>query len=148
MAGLFANAQTAEIASGTSKKTLVQLIAAANHRVLVHEISISFDGTSNVAQPVLVEIARQSTAGTMSALTPAKVDLDSGETLQTTATHTASAEPTETDVLRAENVHPQTGYTWVAPYGRPIIVNGGDRLGVAVTAAETVNAVVCIGFEE
>ena len=148
MAGIKAVAQTAEVSTGTSKKTILQLVAAANHRVLVKELSISFDGTSNTAAPILVEIARQSTAGTMTSLTPAKVDLDGDETLQTTAQHTATAEPTETDVLMAENVHPQGGYTWQAPFAGEIVINGGDRLGLAVTAGASVNAVARLGFEE
>jgi len=148
MAGVKAVAQTAAIATGTSKKTLVQIIAAANHRALVKEISISFDGVSNTAVPILVEVARQSDAGTMSVLTPAKLNVDDSETLQTTATHTASAEPTEADVVMAENVHPQGGYTWQAPFGGEIVISGGDRLGVAVTADAGVNAVARIAFEE
>ena len=148
MAGLKAVAQTVEIATGTSKKTLIQLVAAANHRTLVKEFSIAFDGTSNTAAPILVEVARQTTAGTMTSLTPVKIDADADETLQTTAQHTATAEPTEGDVIMRENVHPQGGYTWQAPFGGELVVNGGDRLGIAVTAAATVNAVVRMIFEE
>jgi hypothetical protein len=148
MAGVLAVAQTAEIATGTSKKTLLQIVAATNVRVKVKEFSVAFKGTSNTAAPILVEVTRQSTAGTMSALTPQKVDLDGDETLQTTAQHTATAEPTETAALMREQVHPQGGYTWQAPFGAEIVVNGGDRLGIAVTAGADVNAVARVVFEE
>jgi hypothetical protein len=148
MAGLNFVAQTAEIATGTSKKTLLQLVAAANHRVKVKEISISFDGTSNTAAPILVQALRQSDAGTMSALTLVKWDADDDETLQTTAQHTATAEPTGTTEVLGEQVHPQGGYTWQAPFGGEIVINGGDRLGIAVTAGADVNAKVRAICEE
>jgi hypothetical protein len=148
MAGIKAVAQTDEIATGTSKKTLLQLIAASNHRILVKEVSISFDGTSPTAAPILVEVARQTDAGTASSLTPVKIDQDGDETLQTTAQHTATAEPTEGDVPMREKVHPQGGYTWQAPFGGEIVVNGGDRLGVVVTSGASVNAVARVVFEE
>jgi len=148
MAGIRAHAQTAKISTGTAKKTLLQLVAAANHRVLVDELSVSFDGVSNTAEPILCEVARQSDAGTMSALTPAKNNVDDAETLQTTAQHTATVEPTETDVVMAEHVHPQGGFIWQAPFGKAIVISGGDRLGVAVTAAADVEAVARASFEE
>lgn len=148
MAGVNGVAQTAEIATGTSRKTLLQLVAAANHRMMVKEFSISFDGTSNTAAPIEVELLRQSDAGTMSSLTLHKWDADDDETLQTTAQHTATAEPTGTDCIMSEQVHPQGGYTWQAPFGGEIIINGGDRLGLAVTAGADVNAIVRMVFEE
>jgi len=148
MAGIRVVAQTAEIATGTSAKTLLQIIAAANHRVLIKEFSISFDGTSNTAAPIIVTLLRQSDAGTMSALTLAKVDLDGDETLQTTATHTSTGEPTGTVSVLSEQVHPQGGYTWQAPFGGDIICNGGDRIGVTVTSGADVNALVRMVIEE
>ena len=149
MAGVGFAVVTAEIATGTSAKTLAQVVAASNHAVTIHEINIDFQGTSNTAEPIYVEVVRQTDAGTTSALTPVKYpNDDSAETLQTTARHTATVEPTTTDVLRRNFVHPQTGYTWQAPYRGEIKVGGGDRLGVRVTAAADVGAVVTIYGEE
>ena len=148
MAGINIAAVTAKIATGTSLITLLQIVAAANHRVLVSEISISFDGVTNTAVPILVQVVRQSTAGTMSALTLNKVNEDDGETLQTTALEDASVEPTTGVEVMAEQIHPQAGYTWQAPFGKAIVINGGDRLGIIVTAAATVNAVARMFLEE
>jgi len=148
MAGVKAVAQTGEIATGTAKKTLLQLVAASNHRALVKEISVSFKGTSNTAAPILVQVLRQTDAGTMTALTPLKLNESDGETLQTTAQHTATAEPTGTSEVMGEEVHPQGGYTWQAPFGGEIVVKGGNRLGIAVTAGADVSAKVRIIFEE
>lgn len=149
MAGLIGVAQTAEIATGTSKKTLLQIIAAANHRVKIKEISISFDGTSNTAAPILVQVLRQTdTPSSMTSLTPEKFNESDQETLQTTAYHTATSEPTGTSAVLRENVHPQGGYTWQPGFGSELIIEGGNILGIAVTAGADVNAVVRVVFEE
>ena len=148
MAGVGFKAVTAEIATGTSLKTLLQIVAAANHGVLLWEFSVSFKGTNNAAAPIAFNVLRQTTAGTMSALTLVKDPDDTDETLQTTGQHTATAEPTASDVLISELIHPQTGYTWQAPFGRAIKIGGGDRLGFRVLAGADVNAIVRAVLEE
>jgi hypothetical protein len=94
-------ARTDPIATGTSTKTLLQLVAASNHAILIDEWSISFDGTSNTAQPIRVDVLRQTTAGTMGiGASTIKFDPDSpAETIQTTRQDTATAEPTAGDIL-------------------------------------------------
>lgn len=148
MAGCRWKAVTSQITTGTTIKTLLQLIAASNHAIIVDEWSISFTGVSNTGTPIWVRVLRQTTAGTMSALTVVKDPDDWDETIQTTAQHTATAEPTASDVLFAEHVHPQQGYTWQAPFGRGIKVGGGDRLGIEVTAGTSVSALVRACGEE
>lgn len=148
MSGVRFKATTGEISTGTTARTLLQIVAASNHGVLIDEISISFKGTSNTATPVRVRVLRQTSAGTMSALTPVKDPPDADETLQVTAQHSATAEPTAGDVLMTELVHPQTGYTWQAPFGRSIKIVGGQRLGIEVLAGADVNAVVRVAGEE
>ncbi len=139
---------TGAISTGTSAKTLLQIVAASNHGVLIDEISISFEGTSAAATPIKVDVLRQTSAGTMSSLTLVLDPDDADETLQTTAQHTSTSEPTASSVLITELVHPQTGYTWNAGYGREIKIGGGDRLGIRVTAASSVNAICRVSGEE
>jgi len=150
MAGVRATAQTGEITSGTTKLTLLQIIAAANHRVVVREISVSFKGVSSTASPILVQVLRQTDAGAGgTALTLKKMNESDDESLQTTAQYeTSTTEPTGTDEVLGEEVHPQGGYTWQAPFGGEIIVPGGDRLGIAVTAAASVAAKARMIIEE
>lgn len=148
MSGVNAVAVTGEIVTGTSTKTLVQIIAAANHRVLVDYIAVSFKGVVPTDAPILVEVLRQSTAGTMSALTPKKLNDADDETLQTTAQHTASGEPTAGDILFSAEVHPQGSKVWHMPMHKRLVVKGGGRLGVRVTAGVSTSAVAEIGFEE
>lgn len=147
MSGIRATAVTGEVTTGTSTKTLVQIVAAANHKVLVRGFGIYCNGVSPTAKPLLVRVLRQTTAGTMSSLTPKKTSSDS-ETLQTTAQHTASAEPTAGDVLYAFEVHPQSFYEKILPFDAPIEVPGGGRLGIDVVAEASVGAVAMIDFEE
>lgn len=148
MAGNRFKATKSGISTGTSLKTLLQIIAASNHAVVIDEISVSFQGTSNTASPILVQVVRQTTAGTMTSLTLVKDPSDWDETIQTTAQHTASAEPTAGDVLIEEYVHPQTGYTWQAPFGKGIKMTGGTRLGISVTAGASVSATARVAGEE
>jgi hypothetical protein len=128
MSGVGFRAVTGEIATGTSAKTLLQVVAAANHRVLIKEISAD--------------------AGTMSALTPVKSDDSADETLQVTAQHTSTGEPSSGDVLMTEEVHPQTGFVWQAPFGGEIPVGGGDRIAVRVTAGNDVSSISRMVGEE
>jgi hypothetical protein len=148
MADIQASAQTAEVAlTAATTKTVVQLVAASNHKVKVLGWGVFFDGVSGTAEPVQVEILRQTTAGTMSALTPSKLGTDS-ETLQTTAQHTASAEPTASDILDVAEVHPQSAYEIVYPMGQEIKIPGGGRLGIRCTAPAGVNVRAKLRFEE
>lgn len=149
MAALLGTAVTAEVAlTAATSRTALQLVAAANHAVRVLGFSATFDGVSPTGEPVLVELVRQTTAGTMSSLTPVKKDPGRDETLQTTAQHTATAEPTTTDVLDRKEVHPQSGYEKLFPLGQEIIVPGGGRVGLRFTAPDAVNVVAQLDFEE
>ncbi len=149
MAAFQGQAATAEIAlTAATAKTVLQLVAAANHRVRLLSFGIFFDGTSTTAEPVQVRLLRQTTAGTMSALTPTKRDDSIADTLLTTAQHTATAEPTAGDVLEAIEVHPQQGYQCFYPMGAEVIIGGGDRLGLEVTAPAAVNCRALFVFEE
>lgn len=140
-------ARQAGIATGTALKTLIQLLAATNVAVRLMEVGIGFHGTTNTNEPVLVQLNRQSTAGTMTSLTPLKLGSRS-ETLQTTAQHTATAEPTAGNIVTDWTIHPQTGLVYQQPKGDEIEIPGAGRLGLAVTAANNVNADAYMKFEE
>ena len=149
MAAFQGVATTAEIAlTAATAKTLLQLISPANHRVRLTGWGVFFDGVSPTAEPVQVRLLRQTTAGTMTALTPVKRDSGISDTLQTTAAHTATAEPTAGDVLWAGEVHPQAGYEVQYPWGNEIILAGSSRVGLEVTAPAALNARSFLAFEE
>src|SRR5687768_9105276 len=110
------------VATGTALKTLLQVVAPTNQRVKIKEIGIGFHGISNTAEPILIQLMRQSTAGTMSALTLVKEDDTTPESIQSTAQHTATVEPTAGDVIRTWTIHPQTSMVYQLPLGDEIIV--------------------------
>lgn len=136
------------VATGTAAKTLLQIVAPTNQRVKIKEIGIGFHGISNTAEPILVELLRQTTAGTMTALTLIKEDDTTPESIQSTAAHTATAEPTPGDVIRTWTIHPQTAQVYQLPIEDEIIVGGGKRYALRVTAAATVNADAYMRCEE
>lgn len=159
MAGLRFVAQSPLMYTATSAKTLIQILAATNVRVLAKEFSIAFNGTSNTAAPIRVQIMRQTTAGTPGgdggALTLLKINAADDETLQTTAQNGPTTtgvvwttEPTAGNIIVDTHVHPQTGYTWQAPFGSDIVVIGGTRLAIRVTAAAEVQALCSLLCEE
>lgn len=149
MARLNGIAQTAEVAlTAATAKTVIQLVAASNHRVAVLGWGVFFDGTSVTAEPVQVRLLRQTTAGTASALTPVALDGSVGETIQTTAQHTATVEPTAGNVVDVAEVHPQQGYEVIYPLGQEVILAGGGRVGIECTAPAGVNVRAKIRFEE
>lgn len=148
MAGVFCAVTTAEIALGAATaKTVLQLIAPTNQRLRVRRYSVAFDGTSAAAEPVQVRLLRQTTAGTMTSLTPVKLSAGS-ETVQATAQHTATSEPTAGDVLDAFECHPQSGFDVVLPADMTVEVPGGGRIAIECTAPATVNVRAKIWFEE
>lgn len=141
-------AQTAEVAlAAATAKTVLQIVAATNQRVRIKSFGVFFDGISGSAEPVQVRLLRQTTAGTMTSLTPTKLGTGS-ETVQTTAQHTATAEPTAGDTLDIAEVHPQSGYQVIYPQGDWPIIPGGGRVGIECTAPATVNVRAKIIFEE
>lgn len=149
MAGIRATFCTGELAlTATVAKTLAQLKAPTNQRLMVDFISVCFDGVTPTNEPVLVQIMRQTTAGTMSAGTPYPNDPTIDESLQSTVQYNATVEPTSGAVLLQFDVHPQAGLVFTIPRDQRIVVQGGGRLGVVCTAPQNVNAIVTLGYEE
>ncbi len=148
MADIFGVSKTAEVAlTAATARTIVQHVSPSNHRVKVYRWGVSFDGTNATAEPVLVRLLRQTTAGTMSALTPTQTR-PVAETIQSTAQHSATVEPTAGDVLDIQEIHPQTGYDYTFTLGQEIVMAGGTRIGIECTAPAGVNAVGKLFFEE
>lgn len=141
----FSHTPTAEITLvAATAKTVLQLVAPANVILAVNGAWVSFDGTSNTAEPALIEILRQTTAGTMTARNPLKTK-DTSTALQATGQVNATAEPTAGDVLKTFHVHPQAGVIIPLDFDKEIEIAGGGRLGMRITAPANVNCLA--GFE-
>lgn len=147
MAGNFGSLTTsAAVSSTTSAKTILQLIAPTNQALRVQGFGCFFAGVSVTDAPIVVELLRQTTAGTVTSRTPLKRGI-SGTTIQATGGENATAEPTASDILWSGQIHPQSGVE-VPLVGREILMDGGTRLGLRVTAAVAVNVRAHIDYEE
>jgi len=148
MAGIFGSAITAEIAlTAATAKTVLQLKAPTNHRVKILGWGVFFDGISATAEPVVVRVLRQTTTGTMSALTPGQV-IPVAETILTTAAHTATAEPTASTLVESIECHPQGGYEKTYNQGQEPVIAGGGYVGIECNAPAGVNVTAKFFFEE
>jgi len=146
-------AKAAAVTTGgaSTTKTLVQVLAGTNRRLKITEIGISFNGVDNLAEGILVEIVRQTTAGTASALTLLKVTEEDSQTIDASAQETFTVEPTTTDIVRAWYVHPQAGVIYSPPDPEEFTVVGGGRLAIRTTVPSggvAVNALPYIEFDE
>ena len=147
MAGLLASVAVEDVTSGTAKKTLLQLLAPTNQRIIIKSWGVFCQGTSGTAAPGKVQLLKQTTAGTMSAASEINL-CDAQETIQTVAQHTATVEPTDGDILEAKMVHPQSGYEKIYPPNQEIMIPGGERVAIAVTFAAAVDCTAFIVWEE
>jgi hypothetical protein len=152
MAGLQVAASCPESSFSTSTKTMLIIKAPTNQRLKIKEWSISFIGTSNTAQPIRVEGYNITSGGSLGTGTSAvlnKTNLSDQESIQTTGSYALSAEPSGTkNIVFSEEVHPQQGYTWQAPYGSEIYVQGGTYFGIQVTAAAGTSCTARLILEE
>lgn len=135
--------------TAATAKTVLQIKAPTNQRVAVRQISVSFDGASNTAVPVIVKVVRQTTAGTTSSSATIKAkDNDISTAIQSTVLDGFSAEPTYGDQHWIAHIHPQTGAVYQLPLPGEITLAGGGRLGVVCTAPANVNCLCSIEAEE
>ena len=152
MAAIKARCLSASVALlAATAKTVIQIAAPANQRVKLSRLGISFDGGTSTSVPARVRILRQTTAGTFTSATNAPVPLESEltETVQTNYQVGATAEPTAGALLDDFAVPTFDGqYLDYPPFANEIIIQGGGRLGVEVTAPAAVNVRVTVEIEE
>jgi hypothetical protein len=138
--------------ASNAARTMVQVVAGSTKRVKVKEFSCSFDGADSTKTPVLVELLRETTAGTSSALTIVENE-EALESPIATALQTFTAtDPTAGDILFSAYVTPAGGLLgWQYPLGDEPVVAPSGRIAVrvtTVTASGTPNCAAFIRFEE
>jgi hypothetical protein len=137
------------ICPANSPKTILQIITpSSHHRLKGLGWGCYFDSTSVQAQPAQVRLLRQTSVGTMTGLAPVADDTGMPETIQSSAAVNATSEPTAGNLIKRVEVHPQTGYEYLWPIGREQPIRGGEKIGIEVTAVDTVNAVGWFWAEE
>lgn len=130
-------------------QTLFQLLAPSNHRVMIWAWDISFSGSTPATAPVPYDWAIQTTAGSASALTPQYQDRGIDETKLATLQKTFTAEPTFSATLIEQSLHQQATELWRPPTIEfPIIVKGGERVGLRYKSGTFVPVTLVIYVEE
>jgi hypothetical protein len=149
MARSFGHAVTpSEVAlvAGTAK-TVLMLTAPANQRVVIQRMGVFFDGTKSNNEPVFIQLYRMTSAGTFTSGSAADYQ-DLGITFNTAMGYNATVEPSQGELVDTFNIHPQQGIEIILPLMQELIISGGGRVGMVVTASDAVNCVAKMMFEE
>jgi hypothetical protein len=149
MARSFGNAVTpSEVALvAATAKTVLMLTAPANQRVIVQRVGIFFDGTKSNNEPVLIQFYRMTDSGTFTSGSVADYQ-DMAHTFNTTMGYNATVEPTYGELIDSFNIHPQQGIEIILPLMQEMMISGGGRVGMVVTAPDAVNCIAKMMFEE
>jgi hypothetical protein len=141
MSGVKLSATTGSFLTTTNDQTLLQVIAAANHGVLIYRIQIDVN-PNGISSPAVAQyhIEQQSDAGsTTGAVTAYKTGPDP-ETVQTTTTYKATSEPTLAGIISAKRLATFGGTsitTILFNFPRGLKLDGGERIGVVQVLAAT-----------
>ena len=142
-------ATTSEVAlSAATAKTVLQIATPTTHECRLVRLYFGFDGQAVVNEPIVVVLATQTGAGTMTALTPVTPDRRRSPVLYVTAQHTATVEPTTGTVLDRWNVHPQTDREPLILPGHEVVIGASQFLGLICTAPDVVNVIATMEWEE
>jgi hypothetical protein len=134
--------------TGTTAKTVLQLVAASNHRVVVQGFSVTVAGTSAI--DLTVELLRQTSAGSgSSAALPYTLDADVSETLATSAISGCTSEPSADSPAKVVQYKKLQGsYEKYFPLGQELLLIGGARLGIRCTSVTDATVAAEFYFEE
>ena len=150
MAGVLCHVNSGEVALvASTAKTVLQIKAATNQRVLVRRLRILGKQTLGGLDPVVKIRLTRSTAsfGTGTAASPGKNDPTASETIQTTAAANFSAEPTSpADGGLWWEVQPQSGL--IEYLDPPIVCPGGQSVQFEATSSATPTLMIAATFEE
>lgn len=145
-------ARVSAVASASAAaKTVLQVVASATKRLQIKGFEVSFDGVDSTKTPVLVELIRQTTAGTSSVLTLVKHD-EASEAAIGAALQTFTVEPTAGDIISSVYLSPAGGiYSYQFPLGDEPVVAASGRIGIRVTTVAgsgTPNVAAWLKFAE
>jgi hypothetical protein len=151
MAAILANLDAGPVPLvANAPKTVLMLTAPPNQVLRIHEVRVTFDGATSTAVPPKVEIGRPTSAGTMSAKAPAKTNPAQPEVLQAIGGVNATLEPGWPAAADETFNEPAYGgmYHYQPAFDVPILVPGGGRFAIRVTAQAPVNCTPKITYAE
>lgn len=131
----------------STAETILQIEADDTSRGLIFGFGVSFDGADPTDPPALVELLRQTTAGT-SAGSPDVAPLDPADSAPDAVAHSDfSAEPTPGVVLYSVYVSPAGGMVYFQfVTGEEIVVPVEGFVGLRVTPSADVDATAWVLF--
>src|SRR5437867_2745243 len=128
---------------GGVAKTVLQFVSPnANALEIIQEVLLSFDGTSNTATPVVVQVLRKTAAATVTGQTRVKTKDTSTALIADSASsgYNASAEGTDGGILATFHIHPQAGVIYPVPLpDGELEVAGSGIIAVKINAPAAVN---------
>lgn len=134
------------VATSTTAKTVLSLIAGASSAPTVIGLDFSSDSTVTTGS-FLLELVRFTTDGTGTAATPFK--LGGMSTLISTSKSNYTVEPTTATVVNAWFLPATQPWSYLWPLGRELTVAVSGLLAVRVTAPSgTPNVRAALSFEE
>ena len=130
-------------------KTILEFTAGTGIIAAITGATVTFDGTSNSAVPVIVQIVRVSgTAATGTARNPLKTK-DTTVALLSTGKENCTVEPgTIGDIMETFHIHPQAGVVYQLPIRDEVEVPSTARLALRITAPAAVNVLAKLSGEE
>lgn len=141
---------TAEIATGTALKTLLEIEGAATRpRLAIDEVWVTFEGIAPTGVPIEVTLVSKTADCTGTASPPSPVpDDDAAPASGSTVRHNCTAEGTLGVIYRAMKLHPQSGVIYQMPLGKEIKRAVAGTIGVRVLAAADVGSIAHMGWLE
>ena len=130
----------------TTPKTVLQIATPSTIRARASLLSIQFDGITAGNVPGLVELLRQTSSGTGTAVTPVATDSAAPASL-VTALKNHTVEPAGTTAVDSWTVSPNGGSLLIPFYGfdQPVLPVSGF-LGIRCTFANAVNVTAELTF--
>jgi hypothetical protein len=114
--------------------TILQARAHATRPLVV--VRAWLESTATVTAPGQIQLIRQTTAGTMTTLSPGPLPMRPNvPTAGFTAGHTATAEPTAGDIIVPEFFNVVNGWLWLPTPDEQVVIPAAGFLGMKFSAA-------------
>jgi hypothetical protein len=114
--------------------TVLQARAHATRPLVV--VRAWLESAATVTASATIQLLRQTTAGTMTTLSPGPLPMRPNvPTAGMTAGHTATAEPTASDILVTESFNVVNGWLWLPTPDEQIVIPAAGFLGMKFSVA-------------
>lgn len=138
-----------------TRKTVLQVATPSTQDITIVSWAVSFDATSSVFEPVVVELIETDAAATVTSLTPTRYsDPNAPPSLcvggASATGYNASAEGTigAARLLDSQEIHPQAGIVVQYPLGREPGIGVSKFLRLRCLSANAVNCLPELVWEE